>query len=323
MAWMSADCFQGTTATSCLGLAADNTTDIERQATEALRRAAAGQLTDLSPTTYKFGPNGTVLHDRCGAVCERLQPRFAGAGLKVLPLVAAFGIRPIVEYALNHPADAARNLVDLTLTHGYAGINLDLEPLDCQNCVSPSNCTVETRLLLAFLDVVAAALHAHGKELQIDYAAWMQTHNFGSYSAVAATKVDTIASMDTYGKLGDVFGWITQLNAVASCELPAGVLGGYPCNGRLKLSAGFWPLQPVAQYQGGEPDPTTAAVVLSGNPPNGVGFEQAKGRGVRQLCIWDAFGETWSNATGGARLGVHQSIEEYWWTGFGRFLALP
>ena len=119
------------------------------------------------------------------------------------------------------------------------GINLDLEPLDCGSCVSPSNCTVETAALLRFLDVVGDALHAHGKELQIDYAAWMQvrtcsragcdavcdtfrpqivdcrsqTHNFGSYETVAATAVDTICSMDTYGKLGDTFGWINQLNS--------------------------------------------------------------------------------------------------------------
>jgi len=40
-----------------------------------------------------------------------------------------------------------------------------------------------------------------------------QTHNFGSYETVAATAVDTICSMDTYGKLGDTFGWINQLNS--------------------------------------------------------------------------------------------------------------
>jgi hypothetical protein len=57
--------------------------------------------------------------------------------------------------------------------------------------------------------------------------------------------------------------------------------------------------------------PRSTAVVMSGSPPNGVGFEQAKGRGVQHICIWDAFGETWANATGGPRLCVHQSIEEY------------
>ena len=145
----------------------------------------------------------------------------------------------------------------------------------------------------------------------------MQTHNFGSYATIASTAVDTIASMDTYGKLGDVFGWITQLNSAASCSLPPGAVGSYPCNGKMKLSAGFWPLQPPPQYQGGEPSASTAGVVLSKYPPNGVGFEQAKGHGARQLCIWDAFGETWTNATGGAQPGVHQSIEGYWWTGFG------
>ena len=219
MAWMSADCYSGTTATSCTGGASDNTTDILRQAAEAEQRAASKQLTDLSPTTYKFGANGSIEYDRCGPVCEQLQPRFEAAGLRVLPLVASFNIPSIMNDALLHPVAAARSLLNLTLTHGYAGINLDLEPLDCQNCVSPSNCTVESAALLRFLDTVGAALHQHGKELQIDYAAWMQTHNFGSYEAVAATAVDTICSMDTYGKLGDVFGWITQLNMAASCQL--------------------------------------------------------------------------------------------------------
>jgi hypothetical protein len=161
MAWMSADCFNGIKATSCLGGSTGNITDIERQAAEALRRAAAKQLTDLSPTTYKFGPNGTVLYDRCGMVCERLQPKFAGAGLRVFPLVAAFGIRPIIEYALKYPVDAADSLVNLTLMHGYAGINLDLEPLDCQHCVSPSNCTVETWDLRDALKPIGLAAVQH------------------------------------------------------------------------------------------------------------------------------------------------------------------
>lgn len=231
LAWMSADCFDGPKATACTGGASDNTTDILRQATEAERRAAKKQLTDLSPTTYRFAANGTVVYDRCGPVCEALQPRFVTAGLRVLPLVAAFNIPAIMGNALSHPLPAARNLLNLTLAHGYAGINLDLEPLDCQHCASPSNCTVETEALLRFLDTVGTALHSHGKELQIDYAAWMQTHNFGSYEAVAATAVDTICSMDTYGKLGDVFGWITELNMAASCQLAPGTAGRYPCNG--------------------------------------------------------------------------------------------
>ena len=88
MAWMSADCFHADTATACAGTAADNTTDIMRQAAEAERRVANKQLTDISPTSYRFAGNGSVVHDRCGSVCEGLQPRFKRAGLRVLPLVA-------------------------------------------------------------------------------------------------------------------------------------------------------------------------------------------------------------------------------------------
>lgn len=100
----------------------------------------------------------------------------------------------------------------------------------------------------------------------------------------------------------------------------------------MKLSAGLWPLQPISQYQGGSvhtpaagrtPSPTSVGEILSAVPPNGVGFEQSSGKGVRSLCVWDAFGETWTNKTGGAMVGVHQSIPEFWWDGFGRFLALP
>ena len=117
----------------------------------------------------------------------------------------------------------------------------------------------------------------------------------------------------------------------ASCKLAPGATGRYPCNGQMKLSAGLWPLQPAPQYQGGSihaphsqrvPEPGSVAEVLSAAPPNGVGFEQATGKGVRQLCIWDAFGETWTNSTGGALPGQHRSIPEMWWEGFGRFLAL-
>ena len=174
-----------------------------------------------------------------------------------------------------------------------------------------------------FLDIVGDALHAVGKELQIDYAAWMQTHNFGSYESVANTAVDTIASMDTYGKLGDVLSWINTLNAAAACQLPRGGFGHYPCNGKMKLSAGFWPLQPTLTYQGGVPSVAAVAKALSSVPPLGVAFEQSHGTGVRQLCIWDAFGETHANASGSVYPGIHGSIPEYWWIGFGAFLALP
>lgn len=205
MAWGSMDCFHGGKACSCTGNpAVDNSTDIMRQAHEATKRAAAKQLTDLSPTTYRFGPNGSVLHDRCGPVCEQLQPRFRAAGLRVIPLVAAFSVAAIMQ-PVRSPHDTARALVNLTLFFGYDGINLDFEPMDCQNCVHPNNCTIESAALLSFLGIVGDALHAEGKELQIDYAAWMQTHNFGSYESIANTAVDTIASMDTYGKLGEVF----------------------------------------------------------------------------------------------------------------------
>jgi hypothetical protein len=287
---------------------------------EAEKRLRNKQLTDISPTTYAFGSKGSLLYDRCGVVCERLQPRFKRAGLRVIPLVAAFGVHLIYE-TVTHPEAAAASLLNLTLTMEYDGINLDFEPLDCQNCVSPSNCTVESAAYLHFLNVVADALHRHGKELQIDYAAWMQTHNFASYAEVAATAVDTIASMDTYGKLGDVFGWITQLNMVASCALKPQELGKYPCNGKLKLSGGFWPLQPMDTYQGGKPDRRTVSVVLSNQPPNGIGFAPSPGSDVRQVCIWDAFGQTWANANGTVHPGVHRSIPEYWWDSFQGFLA--
>ena len=127
MAWMSADCFHADTATACAGTAADNTTDIMRQAAEAERRVANKQLTDISPTSYRFAGNGSVVHDRCGSVCEGLQPRFKRAGLRVLPLVAAFNIGAIMGSALTHPDAAARNLVSLTLKHGY-GASPDTSP---------------------------------------------------------------------------------------------------------------------------------------------------------------------------------------------------
>jgi hypothetical protein len=123
--------------------------------------------------------------------------------------------------------------------------------------------------MLMFLDIVGDTLHAVGKELQIDYDAWMQMHNFGSYESVANTTVE----MDTYGKLGDVFPWINPLNMAAACQLSRGGLGQFPCNGKMKLPAGFWPLQPISHYQGGVPSAAPVAEVLSAVPPLGVAFE--------------------------------------------------
>eukprot|EP01051_Picozoa_sp_SAG22_P007720 SAG22_NODE_553_length_9168_cov_5.758628_7_plen_312_part_00 len=246
MAWGSMDCFKGSAPHGCTGNPAlDNTSDIMRQAEEATRRAAAKQLTDLSPTTYKFGPNGTVLYDRCGPVCERLQPKFKAAGLRVIPLVAAFGVAAIMR-PVQSPHSAAKALVNLTRFFGYDGINLDFEPLDCQHCVHPSNCTVETAALLAFLDIVGNALHAAGKELQIDYAAWMQTHNFASYESVANTAVDTIASMDTYGKLGEVFSVSARVHLRIVCP---------SFSRHVVFVVAFQPLQelPTSSIQSGSP----------------------------------------------------------------------
>jgi hypothetical protein len=185
-------------------------------------------------------------------------------------------------------------------------------------------------VLLGF-DMSRKTHHTHlllripAQELQVDYAYWMQTNNFASYAEVAATEVDTIMSMDTYGKLGNVFGWITQLNAVASCMLPEGSTGRSPCMGVLKYSAGMWPLAPFNKYQGGFPLEHNVNEVLSNKGPNGVAQLHAGKNytGVRQICIWDAFGETWTNRTGGPHPGVHKSIPQYWWSGFKRFLTYP
>jgi hypothetical protein len=315
MGWMSADCFDGNKPVDCTGN--NNRSDIDRQVAEIKLRAAAGQLTDLSPTTYKVGPGGTIVYDRCGPVCESLQSNFSRMGLRVHPLVAIFNIGAIMGDALQHAEVQASALVNLTLKHGYDGINLDFEPLDCQNCASPSNCTLETAALVGYVKIVSDALHSHGKEVQIDFAAWMQTHNFGSYPLLAASNVDRICSMDTYGKLGDVFRWITQLNMASSCKSWPGATGLYPCNGQMKLSLGIWPLQPSRQYQGGIPSKAAVDEIFSESCcPNGLAF-----MGVKHVSVWDAFGETWSNSTGGLLPGVHRSIPEFWWDALGQFLV--
>ena len=130
--------------------------------------------------------------------------------------------------------------------------------------------------------------------------------------------------MDTYGKLGDVFRWITQLNMASACRVREGSSGLWPCNGEMKLSVGLWPLQPTAQWQGGEcasgPGPSNAsvdAIFSESCCPNGLAF-----MGVKHVAVWDAFGQTWADpATSKPMPGVHRSIPEYWWAAFGRFLA--
>jgi hypothetical protein len=161
LAWMSADCFNGSIPINCKGDDSDNTTDIMRQVKEAVLRRQEGSLTDVSPTTYAMNAYG-VFYDRCGVVCERLQPELRRAGLRVFPLIVCWGIESVMGI-VGDPEQAAANLVNLTLTHEYDGINIDFEPMDLYHCNISSNCIVETPLYLRFLNVVGSALHAHGK----------------------------------------------------------------------------------------------------------------------------------------------------------------
>jgi hypothetical protein len=78
-----------------------NASDTARQLDEARRRAAAGNLTDVSPTFFGTGPNGSLVGTPDAALVRALQ----AAGLRVHPLVAGWGAGPRqgIAAAVEHP----------------------------------------------------------------------------------------------------------------------------------------------------------------------------------------------------------------------------
>ena len=82
----------------------------------------------------------------------------------------------------------------------YSGWNLDWEP-------TGNDITVEDGINYAkFIDAFAKNLHTQGQTLSVDVATWSPVWN---YTAIGASKVDTIISMGTY--TSDDSSYVNQL----------------------------------------------------------------------------------------------------------------
>ena len=319
-----------------------NLTDNKRQIDEAKLRAEAGNLTDVSPTFFGTGANGSLSGPDpklCGGrTCAALVRELQAAGLRVHPLVAGWGAGPRggIADATMYPETFAANAVRVFGPSGLnaSGINIDFEATGANLCAVPGNCLQETRAYYRFLEVLSKAMHGAGMQVQVDWATFMGVSNFGSLEGLRDTDIDLICTMDPYGKVGTAFDWITQLELAATCtglgkgggavdstfngtnsdvcaKLVACPTAGV-CSGVSKLSVGLWPLETCASG--------AAAQGHSGCSDNGQGprmterdvqgiGESLLARGAAHVSVWDAFGSV-----------PRHSLDEMWWVMLGRFL---
>ena len=102
-----------------------NASDTLRQLAEAKVRARAGNLTDVSPTMFGTGPNGSIAPPIChGRPCKELVRELQSAGLKVHPLIAGWGAGPLggIANAIEFPETFVESALKI---FGSAGLRAD------------------------------------------------------------------------------------------------------------------------------------------------------------------------------------------------------
>ena len=199
-----------------------NVSDNLRQLAEAKRRANANNLTDISPTFFGASANGTFSAPwpagggvrtpcaRCGNLsggCRAFVAELKAAGLRVHPLIAAWGAGPLggIAMAINFPKQFIFNAVQILGPEGLSvnGINIDFEASGANLCATPGSCVAETHTYYTFLNELSDAMHAMSPRLEVsvDWATFMGVSNYGSFEGLRDSKIDVAVSMDPYGKV--------------------------------------------------------------------------------------------------------------------------
>jgi spore germination protein YaaH len=207
--------------------------------------ANADLFSEISPFWYHVDVDGRVIPYTTAAGTTYEDPAILSFlrsnGILVIPTVANIvdGVwnGALASGIINDPVLSALNitsLVDLAVDRGYDGIDLDYENLRA----------ADRAVFTAFVDRLAAALHAHGKILTVNVYA--KTSEPGSWDGPQAqdwsalgSSADQVRIMtyeyswstSTAGPISPV-GWVTDVIAFARTVIPpAKIMQGVPFYG--------------------------------------------------------------------------------------------
>ena len=205
---------------------------------------AASLFSEVSPFWYAATADGSVTTTGGASNLAATVDAARGQGLPVIPSVVDGTAPGQMSAILDNPVTRAahvQNIVDLVMSKGYDGIDLDYEvfafrvPKDQWPAITPD--------WVAFIDSLANALHSRGKLLSVTVPpVWISggvTRGYTVYAqAQIAPMVDRLRlmvydwSVDAPGPIAPM-SWVNQVIAYSSPLVPASKLQlGVPAYGR-------------------------------------------------------------------------------------------
>jgi spore germination protein YaaH len=205
-------------------------------------------FSDISPFWHdaRWDGSSIYLHNHLTATAQTAAlAKLRGQGVKVLPSITDGSGKGRMAATLASPAKRAahvKDIVDLVLTNGYDGIDLDYETFAFSD---GSSTWAQTRPnWVAFVQELSAALHAEGKLLAVtvppmyddDYDA---SSGYWVYDYAGVGKHADLLRIMAYdysvGSPGPIapLGWVEKVAAFAPTQLPGSkVQLGIPVYGR-------------------------------------------------------------------------------------------
>lgn len=174
----------------CLQRCNDTVPAIEAQLAQIA--ANASTLNVASFEMFNLGPGSTlVFNSNLYPVADPL----AAEGVATLAMVSSYPYPPnfilYMRAVFAKPGPFISACIAAAAKYRLSGFNIDWEPSNPVSPITPADAAAYA----AFLDTLATALHGHGLKVTVDVAGWSPIWNL---TAIAATSVDQVMTMDTY-----------------------------------------------------------------------------------------------------------------------------
>lgn len=175
----------------------------------------AGLLTAASMEVFNLGPDSTLLVNNLTHVSPMLQPYTSSrwAMISSYPYPPQF-LDWMRQVWANPDPFITACIEAVKEDPSITGFNIDWEPTS--STVLPE----DPANYAAFLDYFALKMKAFGIGTSVDVASWSPIWNF---TAIGATAVDYVMTMDTYGNSGNFTAWQASVNK-AMTEIPVSKL---------------------------------------------------------------------------------------------------
>ena len=196
----------------CLEVCGDSAAAIEKDVLQVTSAPApyTGVPNAASFENFNLGPNSSLIKNNLTNVATRIR----AAGATTLAMVSSFPYPPEFLSWMRQVFANPQPFIDACVAAAAAeqldGFNIDWEPPSSDKPTPADAADYAT-----FLDTLAKGLHEHGLLVTVDVATWSKIWDI---KAIAATAVDGIFTMNTYGD--DDVVWEREL-ALVVAEIPA------------------------------------------------------------------------------------------------------